>query len=335
MLPDRVMLQLSEQAVADTIQRFEETGSPIITDGEQSKPSFATYPVHRASNMAPGGVIIGFDDGHTRELPRLTGGPFRYTTYAVSYLAAARKFTNRPLKQAVISASALSLLYPSEEIPGYSREQFVDDLVEEAIKDIRGCLDAGAAAVQIDFTEGRLALKLDPSGSLLNQFVELNNRVLDRFSNQDRLLLGVHSCPGGDRDATHSSGVAYAGLLPALFRLNVKNFYLEMAGEADRGRVLQQIRDLISPQQRVFVGVIDPINPRVESVAEVRDRVLEAARYIPLEQLGTTDDCGFSPFLDDASTARDLAFAKIAARVQGTVLASETLHSTRAAIQAN
>ena len=43
----------------------------------------------------------------------------------------------------------------------------------------------------------------------------------------------------------------------------------------------------------------------------MRDRVLEAARYIPVEQLGTTDDCGFSPFCDDTSTTRDTAFEKI------------------------
>ena len=55
---------------------------------------------------------------------------------------------------------------------------------------------------------------------------------------------------------------------------------------------------------------------------EVRDRVLEAASYIPLDQLGTTDDCGFSPFSDDTSTTRETAFAKIGARVEGTALAS-------------
>jgi 5-methyltetrahydropteroyltriglutamate--homocysteine methyltransferase len=71
--------------------------------------------------------------------------------------------------------------------------------------------------------------------------------------------------------------------------------------------------------------VIDPLNPVVETPEEVRDRVLEAARYIPLHQLGTTDDCGFAPFSDDTSTSRDTAFAKIAARVKGTALAAQVL----------
>ena len=79
------------------------------------------------------------------------------------------------------------------------------------------------------------------------------------------------------------------------------------------------------PHQRVFVGVTAPIDPHVETPEEVRDRILEAAEYIPLEHLGTTDDCGFAPFSDDTSTSRDTAFAKIRARVVGTALAAEVL----------
>jgi 5-methyltetrahydropteroyltriglutamate--homocysteine methyltransferase len=79
------------------------------------------------------------------------------------------------------------------------------------------------------------------------------------------------------------------------------------------------------PDQRIFVGVVDPIDPRIESAAEVRDRILEAAEFIPIDRLGTTDDCGFSPFADDTVTARDTAFAKIQARVEGTALAAGEL----------
>jgi hypothetical protein len=99
-------------ALRDTIKQFEQTGSPVITDGEQSKPSFATYPLTGLSNLAPDGVTIPFADGHVRQLPRLTARPFRYGVHAAGYLQAARRYTRLPIKQAVISASALSLLYP-------------------------------------------------------------------------------------------------------------------------------------------------------------------------------------------------------------------------------
>jgi len=312
-------------ALRDTIERFQRTGSPVITDGEQTKPSFVTYPLSGLDNLASDGVKIPFADGHVRQLPRLIAAPFRYGVHAGSYLEAARRYTQSPMKQAVISASALSLLYPSTEIPGYPREAFLADLIDEAETDIRGALDAGAANVQIDFTEARLSLKLDPSGSLLRSFIELNNKVLDRFTPEKRLHIGVHVCPGGDHDSTHSADVDYAALLPDLFQLNVGRFYLQMASEPDRKRILHVVHQLIKPDHTVFIGVIDPIDPVVETVAQVRDRVLEAASILPIQQIGTTDDCGFSPFADDTSTARDIAFSKIQARIEGTELAAREL----------
>jgi 5-methyltetrahydropteroyltriglutamate--homocysteine methyltransferase len=312
-------------ALRDTIARFEETGSPIITDGEQTKPSFATYPIDGLRNLAPDGVSVPFADGHIRQLPRLVAGPFFYKTHACSFLETAKKYTDRPLKQAVISASLLSLLYPQQGIEGYSREEFLEDLVREAVADIRGCLEGGACKVQIDFTEGRLSIKFDPSRRLLQQFLSLNSQVLSHFTAEERQRIGIHTCPGGDQDATHSADVDYGDLLPSLFTLSAGNFYIQLASEKDRGRVLQLIRDHARPNQTIFVGVIDPINARVETPEEVRDRVVEAAEFIPLQRLGTTDYCGFAPFSDDSSTARATAFEKIRARVIGTDLAAKEL----------
>ncbi|CAN5656999.1 cobalamin-independent methionine synthase II family protein [soil metagenome] len=317
---------LYDDAVRDTIGRFEETGSPVITDGEQRKyHNFWTYSVHGLPNTAPDGFRIPFAAGHTRRMPRLTHGPFRYRRYADSYLDVAKRYATRRLKQAVISPSALSLMYPAEGIPGYSRDTFIDDLLSEHETEIRRCFAKGADKVQIDFTEGRLAMKIDPSGGLLHSFIDLNNLALSRFSAGERQRIGVHTCPGGDRDSTHSADVDYAELLPGLFQLKAGNFYIALAGERDRVHVLKIIRKYVKPDQRVFLGVVAPIDPHVETPEEVRDRVLEAAEYVPLAQLGTTDDCGFSPFCDDTSTSRDTAFEKIRARVAGTALAAEAL----------
>ena len=324
-IPPDTVRPMYEQAVCDTIQRFEATGSPVITDGEQSKPSFVSYPIHGLESLAPDGVTIAFADGHVRQLPRLTAGPFRYRTYADTFLEEAKRHARVPIKQAVISASALSLLYPQDGVSGYSRAAFLDDLVREAERDIRRCLTKGAHNVQIDFTEGRLSVKLDPTNQLLGAFVGLNNRVLERFTGAERKRIGVHTCPGGDKDSTHSADVDYGQLLPSLFELNVGNFYIQLASEKDRGRILAIIKEHAKPDQKIFVGVIDPINPRIETPEEVRDLVLEAAEFIPLPQLGTTDDCGFAPFGDDTSTSRDTAFAKIHARVTGTKLAAQAL----------
>jgi 5-methyltetrahydropteroyltriglutamate--homocysteine methyltransferase len=312
-------------AVQDTIQRLEATGSPVITDGEQAKRSWATYSIHGLENLAPDGMPISFADGHVRKFPRLTAGPFRYKTPADVYLEFAQRFAHVPIKQAVISASALSLLYPQSRIPGYSREEYLDALIAEQEGEIRRCLQKGAHVVQIDFTEGRLSIKLDPTRRLLHSFIDLNNLVLERFSAEERKRIGVHTCPGADRQQTHSAEVDYAELLPSLFELQATNFYIQLASEPDRKRVLKMIREHAKDGQRIFVGVIDPLNPGVETPEEVRDRVIEAAQFIPLDRLGTTDDCGFAPFSDDTSRTRETAFDKISARVAGTVLASKVL----------
>lgn len=313
-------------AIKETIARFEETGSPVITDGEQRKyHNFWTYSVEGSPNIVPNGFRIPFASGHVRRMPRLKAGPFRYRRSAADYLAEALRYSSRPVKQAVISPSALSLIYPDVDLPSYSREEFLDDLLSESETEIRRCLALGAHAVQIDFTEGRFALKVDPTGKLLHNFIDLNNVLLSRFTTEERRRIGVHTCPGGDRDSTHSADVDYSELLPSLMALDVTNFYISMSGEKDRQKALELIRIHLRPHHRVFIGVTAPIDPRIETAKEVADQLIAASRFIPADQLGSTDDCGFAPFCDDLSTTRDTAFEKIRVRVEGTRVAERMI----------
>jgi methionine synthase II (cobalamin-independent) len=340
-----------DAACRDSIERMEATGAPIVSDGEQRASSFATYPITDtlagtglADHLAGDGQYFAiFDDGHHRQLPRLTGGPFRYKTFAADYLAKSKPYATKPLKQAVIAPSMLSLLYPLDaELEGYPREQFLADLCDEAEKDIRQAFAAGAERVSIDFTEGRLAAKNDPRNPwtgrhLLEQFIELNNRVIDRFTAAERVNIGIHTCPGGDMDSVHSADVDYAELLPSMFRMNAGYFLIQLASEKDKERVYRLVGehsrdDANGVGQVCFIGVIDPLNPIVETPAQVAADLVTAANYIPKERLGATDDCGFSPFsIDDKPKhgspdfARDIAFQKITARVQGVEDASERL----------
>jgi methionine synthase II (cobalamin-independent) len=237
----------------------------------------------------------------------------------------------------------ITLIYPlDEELPGYPRSRFEEDLCNECEKDIRRVFAAGAARVSIDFTEGRLALRNDPRNpwtgrNMLPSFIDLVNRVIDRFNPEERRNIGIHTCPGGDRDSVHSADVPYHELLPSLFRINAGYFLIQSASERDREKVYQDIgnslrRDANGVVQMAYIGVINPLNPRVESPQEVRDALVAAARYIPKEQLGSTDDCGFSPFSIDEKpnygspdAARDIAFQKISNRVKGTRMAAEEL----------
>ena len=321
---------LYDAAVKDTVERFAATGSTVVTDGEQRKyHNFWTYAVEGSPNTAPDGFAIPFAAGHVRRMPRLTAGPFRYRRYADAFVEVAKRHADRPVKQAVISPSALSLMYPAAGIPGYSRDQFIQDLLAEHVAEVRRCFAKGAYKVQVDFTEARFTMKVDPTGQLLTSFIDLNNLALSRFTPEERQRIGVHTCPGGDRDSTHSADVDYAEMLPSFFELKAGSFYVALAGEKDRTRALKIIRRYMKDDQRVFVGVVAPIDPHVDTPEEVCERVLEAAEHIPVERLGTTDDCGYAPFSDDDSTTRDKAFAKIRARVEGTALAARALAGRR------
>ncbi len=344
--------ELQDAAVADSIERFEATGSPIISDGEQRWSSFATYPITDTlggTGLAPGLAGDGgqffaiFADGHGRQLPRLTSGPFHYNQYAADTLAKSLPLAHRPMKQAVIAPSMLALLYPLHDpVEGYSREDYEATLVDECEKDVRRAFATGAARVSVDFTEGRLATREDPrnpwtGAGLLPHFIELINRVMARFSAEERRSIGVHTCPGGDRDSVHSADVPYNNLLGTMFDIDAGYFLIQLSSERDRDPVLESIgkhlrADAGGVTQMAYLGVTNPLNPRVESPQEIAERLIRAADFIPREQIGSTDDCGFSPFSIDEKPnhgspdyARDIAFQKITNRVEGSRLADEKL----------
>jgi methionine synthase II (cobalamin-independent) len=291
---------------------------------------------------ADGQYFAIFDDGHHRQLPRLVNGPFRYT-FAYENLKLSKPYATKPMKQAVIAPSMLYLIHPlNGEVEGYPKSDFVKDLVAECVKDIRGCFTAGAKRVSIDFTEGRLAAKNDlrntwTGAHLLKTFIDLNNQVPANSTADERKDIGIHTCPGGDCDSVHSYKVDYHELLPSMFEINAGYFLIQIASEKDKKKVYEEIgrtirEDAESVKQVAFIGVVDPLNLTVETPEQIRDALVTASKFIPNDQLGATDDCGFSPFSIDIKPkhgspdfARDIVFRKIANRVKGIALASQKL----------
>ncbi|KAG8707619.1 hypothetical protein FRC09_001727 [Ceratobasidium sp. 395] len=321
-----------DASCTESIRRMEDAGHMVVTDGEQRFSPVATYP------------IMEFADDYHRRLPRLVSGPFRYKTFAADYLERALPVSQHLLKQAVVAPSLLSLLYPlRSDIPGYTRQQFLTDLCDQCELDIRKCFQAGAVRVSIDFTEGQLTLRnadvrnpWSTSERLLDFFIDLNNRVINRFTAGERAHIGVHTCPG---EMCGDGGVSYEDLVKEMFKLNAGYFLIHCASERDRNRVLKLIgknirRDANGVKQMAYIGVTSAVDPRVESPEEIAQMLIAATKYIPADQLGATDDCGFSVgFCDEKKSkqgmssdcARDIAFQKIAARVKGARIASERL----------
>ena len=119
--------------------------------------------------------------------------------------------------------------------------------------------------------------------------------------------------------------------------MNAGYFLIQLASESDKPSVYEQIgrsisRDAEGVKQVAFIGVTNPLDPEVESAEQVAGELEEASRWIDKDQLGATDDCGFSPFSIDVKPkhggpdfAREVAMKKIKARVEGAKLASEKL----------
>ena len=173
--------------------------------------------MHGLRAPMPHGFKIPFVAGHTRRMLRLTGGPLP--------LSALRRSVpqERPSLRPRARQASRHLAFGVEpDVSSKLPFRVTRAKSSSAISSMstssrfRSCLAAGAHCVQVDFTEGRLAVKIDPLGDLLHSFVDLNNLALSRFSTEERRRLGVHTCPGGDRDSTHSADIDYADLLPTL-----------------------------------------------------------------------------------------------------------------------
>ena len=122
--------------------------------------------------------------------------------------------------------------------------------------------------------------------------------------------------------------------------MNAGYFLIQCSSEDDRENVYRLCgeysrEDANGVAQVCFIGVINPLSPEVETPEHVRDQLLAAAKHIPIERLGATDDCGFSPFSRDVKPAhgspdfaRDIAMQKIASRLAGAAMAREELGVT-------
>jgi len=175
-------------------------------------------------------------------LPRLTGGPFRYKTFASEFVEKNRAIATHAVKQAVIAPSMLMLLYPSRRSCRVLARSSSSPTCATSARRTSAGVRGGRVRVSVDFTEGRLANKNDSRNpwtarTMLDEFIELNNRVLDRFSAAERVNIGLHTCPGGDCDSVHSKEVPYEQLLSKMFNINAGYFLIQCSSEEDRESV--------------------------------------------------------------------------------------------------
>jgi len=309
---------------------------PSSRDGEQRKyHNFWTYSVHGLENTAPD----GFQDSRSRQVhgpakchasPK---GPFRYKQYADAFMETAMRYAHVAGEAGDHLASALSLMYPAEGIPGYSREAFIDDLLERARKRRSAAASQGPRTrFQIDFTEGRFAVKIDPTGQAAQQ--------LHRAQQPSRLIAfhrrgaaKAHRAsirvPGG-RPRLHAQAPT-VGLRGALCQLcsNSRSQLLSRAPQArkDRERVFKIVKNHLKavPSASSSASLHRSIRAsKRRSTSAIRSSSRRRGTSRPTSS-ARTDDCGFLALLRrHVDHPRCPRSPRSGARVLGTELAANS-----------
>ena len=235
----------------------------MITDGEQRKPSFATYPVAGLETLAADGVVIPFADGHTRQLPVLTGR-------AVPLPDARRLVSRRGAAGGDPAGEAGRHLCVGVEpaVPVRRHRRATRAKRFSPISSTRRRPTSAAASRPARTTSRSTSRKRGSRSS------STHRAGCSAIRRPEQPACSTDSRLTSERAASVSIRVPAATmtpltaptsitphLLPLLFELHAGAFYLELAGEADPEAVLETVAANLRPDQRVFVGVTDPIDP--------------------------------------------------------------------------
>ena len=327
--------QVIESEIKDVVSEYEKIeNNPLITTGEVEKPNFLTYFLDngfiKLGDPSPEdaeGFVIDFEGHHSREIAVLQKEqtPFSYKHYGDEWIPTLKSFSNKPFKATVIAPSAVSLIY-QKDLPDYPKEKFISDVINECVKDIKKCINAGAAEVGMDMTEATYALKVDPTGAVLREMVDLINRVADQLTENELNLITLHTCFGADNFTNHNYS-NYQDVYPALLQSKIRNFHLPLAslGEGNFENVLECIREYIDGKF-VYLGFVSHLAKDIETPKRIAERIILASDILGVTP-GVSECCGYSPFCNDLTTTREWAFDKIRARAEGAKLAEQQLNA--------
>ncbi len=323
---------VQDEAVRDVIAQQEAHGLPVMTDGEFRRrhfmESFAEISGYAHGRTAPVGVAVV-----TEKKAGVDGGPAmargrRVRTPVVERI---RLLRNRPLDefrfaqgltQRVVKAS---LITPARIVEAYdedgSREIYpnVDDFLADVIRVeremIAQLIDAGCRYIHIDapdyaaYVDGRSLQTMREEGHdpavRLQKAITADNAVIEGF---DEVTFGLHVCRGNFRGRWAREG-AYDAIAERLYN-GLAHQRLLLEYDSDRAGGLESLR-FVPAGKIAVLGLISTKSPRVETVDELQRRVEEASRFLPVEQLAISPQCGFGSVLDGNPLDEDTQWRKL------------------------
>jgi 5-methyltetrahydropteroyltriglutamate--homocysteine methyltransferase len=297
--------RIEDRAVDEAVALQEAAGLDVVTDGEMRRYAFFGHLIEAVEGFdREGGWSVTFRDadGHAAPLRRpVVVGKLRWRRQmSVEEFTYLRGRTSRQVKVTLLSAQQAAAYYDPELSKGAyaTRDAYLADLVDFTRREIAELARLGCEYVQIDapqyaalldetIREGYRQRGSDPD-RLLDTCIELDNAII---GGHPGVTFGIHICRGNHKSMFYASG-GYDRIAEQIFRrARFQRFLLEYDDE--RSGTFEPLRHV--PDDRVVVlGLVSSKQPQLESAAELERRIAEAARFVPLDRLALSPQCGFA-----------------------------------------
>jgi 5-methyltetrahydropteroyltriglutamate--homocysteine methyltransferase len=299
---------IEDRAVDEAIALQEEAGIEVITDGEQRRYAFFGHLIEALDGFDKyGGWAIPFRDESGEELVMrrpVVVDRLRWRRNMCSeewvYLRARKQHAG---KVTMISAQQAAAYYDPEKSKGAypTLDAYLADIVDISRREVEELIRLGCTYIQIDAPQ--YAALLDPQiregyrqrgndpEKLIDRCIELDNAIIDGHPG---ITFGIHICRGNNQSKFYASG-DYGPIARIFQKTHFQRFLLEYDDERSGG--FEPLRYM--PEDRfVVLGLVTTKKPQLESRDELRRRIEEATRYIPLERLALSPQCGFASTIE-------------------------------------
>ena len=299
---------IEDRAVNEAIALQEDAGIDVITDGEMRRYAFYGHLVEALEGFDKyGGWAIPFRDETGEQLVLKRPVVVERLRWLRSMCAEEwvylRSRRRTPAKVTMISAQQAAAYYdPEKSKSAYSsRDAYLADIVDFSRREVEELISLGCTYIQIDAPQ--YAALLDPQmregyrqrgndpDKLIDLCIELDNAII---RDHPGITFGIHICRGNNQSKFYASG-DYEPISRIFSLTRFQRFLLEYDDVRSGG--FEPLRHV--PGDRfVILGLVTTKKPRLESAGELRQRIQKATRYIPLERLALSPQCGFASTME-------------------------------------
>ena len=307
-LDDISFKAVEDRAVDECVELQIRAGMEVVTDGEVRRYAFFGHLIDAVEGFDKyGGWAIPFknDKGEAMVLPRpvVVGKLRRKRPLCAEEFTYLRARTRHPSKTAIISAQQAAAYFDNKKSAGaYATvDAYLADIVDILRDEVAELIRLGCTYIQVDspqytalldpgLREGYRQRGNDPD-RLLDLSIEMDNAVIGEHPG---ITFGLHLCRGNNQSRFYASG-DYGPITRVFRNTKFQRFLLEYDDERSGGfEPLQQM-----PEDRgVVLGLVSSKKPQLESKDELKQRIEAASKYIPLERLALSPQCGFASTIE-------------------------------------